>query len=188
MRELLLGIAVILSLAAGAQGQWKRDGKEASGGPEYKIKDGFGAYLVLIPKPLAIVERYELAKPGEVPYVGDVHQVKDGEAFGAAILYGGCEQSPTLGCQLEIHYWVYSPDGSLYTSQAAPAQWTGIRITDKQVFAAAQFLNLKFRPLDARGTYRIVARVRDVKRDITLDLETGVVLEEALNDRMARPN
>ncbi len=149
---------------------------------------GLAAYLVLVPRPIKVLEDFSSAPPGQVPSLALVDRVSDGEEFGAVVLIAGCDQLGSDECRLTVTFAVLRPDGTPYTggtnlSRPAepPLAGTGSR-------PATSFLKLKLSVHDPRGLYQVSAKVSDATRGITLDLKTSVLLEESLPAASARPN
>ena len=187
LKVILIG-ALVLASSVSAGAQWTTDGRPVDASDAHKIKDGLAAYLVLVPRPIKVLEDFSSAPLGQVPSLALVDRVSDGEEFGAVVLIAGCDQLGSDECRLTVTFAVLRPDGTPYTggtnlSRPAepPLAGTGSR-------PATSFLKLKLSVQDPRGLYQVSAKVSDATRGITLDLKTSVLLEESLPAASARPN
>ena len=187
LKALLMG-ALVLATSVTVGAQWTTDGRPVAASDAHKVKDGLAAYLVLVPRPIQVLEDFSSAPPGQVPPLALVDRVSDGEEFGAVVLIAGCDDLPSDECRLTVTFSVMRPDGTPYTGGTSQPRQAEPPLAGTGSRPATSFLKLKLSVHDPRGIYQVSAKVNDASRGITLDLETCVILEDSLPAATARPN
>lgn len=165
---LLLWIAILPVL-----GQWKSDDKNASDSPDRKSLNGFGAHLVALKDPRAFIQ--EWIKP-ETPKIKSAIKTKPGESLGILVFFAGCKEV-NGACNSEVDYTIYKPDGSTFVVRKAQPLWKEPTPPKPNIQMGRAILAFAFPKGQLSGKYKIMAKVRDINADITLDLETELELK-----------
>ena len=172
--QLVVPLAILLTAPAAAPAQWSVDGNVAETSAAQASKDGFAAYIAVVPNPSRLIEEWAQAPPGPVPKVALLEEVAPEEDFGVVLLLGGC---PPGGCTTSTQFSIYAPDGSLYKRSTGKMLDAGAVSPDGRTFLSSTVMRELFLQRDAKGPYRIVATVTDLSRDITLTVQTTVALQ-----------
>ena len=186
MRQPFIALLLLAMASLVVSAQWHVDGQPVGDDTSRKVKDGFGAFLVVVPRPDLALERLLAPLPESGNGIPVADRVEPGVKYGALVLLGGCGRDAEGACLTQVDFTVYGPDGMLYcerVGEPAPAQAPS-EAHETQVSQA--ILPLVFEDTDQPGTYRVVAHVRDLTRNLSLDLETSVILEPTQSGR--RPN
>ena len=109
-----------------------------------------------------------------------LRSITPGEHLSAPVVFTSCPTNPQGRCWLIVKYRVFKPDGSLYGDLKPLPGWLPQQPppTGNQARLVHQFINLKFKPGDPRGTYRIEAILADRISGKTLNLSREIKLKD----------
>jgi len=172
----VLGLIVLFFLVtvSSAMGQWKMDGNKPSDTPDRKSLNGFGAHLVAVRDPRAVIQ--EWLKP-ETPNIKSATKTKPGESLGILVFFAGCKEVDGT-CSSEVDYTIYKPDGTVFVERKAQPLWKEVAPPKSNIQLGRAILSFAFPKGQPSGKYRITAKVNDINADITLDLETQLELKD----------
>ena len=166
----LIVAAVLCAVAAPAAGQWRTDGQPAPDESWRKIRDNFGAMLVLSNRPEEFLDDWVQRTPGVS--IRTTRIGRRGEPLAPFIFFTGCTENPLGVCDATFDLEVLRPDGTalfrtpgLELWQAKPAPADGI------IGLSVGYAGIDLTDGDPLGRYLVRAEVRDANAGASMTLE-----------------
>lgn len=167
-------VLLLLFCSGIASAQWKKGDERVTDTPDRKSVDGFGGQLLIVENPRAFIEEWE--KP-ETPNIKPATTVKRGDLLGAFVLFAGCQPDAQGNCNSEVDYAVYKPDGSLYAERKAQPLWKEKPPPVPNIQLGKAILGIRIEEKDPAGEYVVKAKVSDLNRKVSFELETKFQLQ-----------
>jgi hypothetical protein len=165
----------ILIIVAPAFSQWKQNDKSATDAPDHKAVNGFGGHLIVVENPRGFIQ--EWLKP-QTPKIKSAKDVKRGEVIGVLVLFAGCKTDSQGGCNSEVDYIIYRPDGRIFTEQKGQPLWKEQAPPAPNIQLGKAILAFRLGNNDPAGEYKVKAKVFDLNAIVSFELETKFRLKE----------
>ncbi len=173
----LLTTALLLGgLGLGAHAAWV----DASGQPlpdreHMRSAGALGVQLLLTPDAEAFRQAWVAGGGASSPGMQLTQSVRRGGSLSALLVLHGCKPDPDGKCDIRVAFTLVSPDGKRQPAGSGTL-WNDAPFAGKQLLGNAK-MTLGFSAQDARGRYRVLARVTDQVARIGMDLSTSFLVE-----------
>ena len=173
MRTLpILIVAGILgaALAAPAAGQWRSDGEPLPDQSWRKIRDNFGAMLVLSNRPDEFLDNWVQRTPGVS--ISTTRVGRRGESLGPFIFFTGCAENRLGVCDATFDLEVLRPDGTALFRTAGLELWRGKPAPTPGIIGlSVGYAGIDLAAGDPLGRYLVRAELRDANAGVGMTLE-----------------
>lgn len=171
MKHLLI---LVLFVATPAFAQWSQNGKVVQDESWRKSDGSFGVLLMLTDEPQKLMDDWK--KP-ETPRLKTISVATRSKPIGAVIFFTGCTELQGK-CNAKIDFEVTRPDGSSYASISDATLWKLSAPPTKGLQLSETYLGIRLEPQDPTGTYRVIAKVRDLNANLEIVVSRTFALEE----------
>ena len=167
---LFIAAALGFVLAAPATGQWHSEGEPLPDQSWRKIRNGFGAMLVLSNRPEEFLEAWVQRTPGVS--ISTTRIGRRGQPLAPFIFFIGCAENRLGVCDAAFDLEVIQPNGTalfrtpgleLWRAKPAPARGT--------IGLSVGYAGIDLTDADALGRYIVRAEVRDANAGVGMTLE-----------------
>ena len=167
MKQLNIALFFVVLAASSAFSQSRQNDAGARLFPDRYGVNGFGARLVVSENPREYVQKWQ--KP-DIPKVNSATDVKRNDPAGVFVVFSGCLQDAQGGCNAEVDYTIYKPDGSVFMESKAQPISNGAISPDLRL--GKSFLPFRLGKDEPPGEYKVKAKLSDPSSRISFDLET----------------
>lgn len=156
-------LGCILLCAFTASAEWFENGVEVSDEAWRRSDADFGAMLLLTDDLDDFLAQWSRpAAAGYRPKISTTNAAAQGQTVTAIVLLHGCTPAESGRCRTVVDYRVERPDGSIYADSESVPLWVGEPPPGHNLQLGMARLVFEVEPDDPVGTYRIMARPRDL--------------------------
>ena len=168
--SLIVTAGLVVALAAPAAGQWRTDGEPMPEDSWRKLRDNFGAMLVLSDRPDEFLDNWVQRTPGVS--IRTTRVGRRGRPLAPFIFFTGCTENRLGVCDATFDLEVLRPDGTALFRTPGLELWRGKPTPAEGIIGlSVGYAGIDLTDADPLGRYLVRAEVRDANAGIAMTLE-----------------
>ena len=168
--SLIVAAGLVVALAAPAAGQWRTDGEPMPEDSWRKLRDNFGAMLVLSDRPDEFLDNWVQRTPGVS--IRTTRVGRRGRPLAPFIFFTGCTENRLGVCDATFDLEVLRPDGTVLFRTPGLELWRGKPTPAEGIIGlSVGYAGIDLTDADPLGRYLVRAEVRDANAGIAMTLE-----------------
>jgi hypothetical protein len=173
----ILFVLMLAFACGGANAQWiDPDTKKPMPDLEWrKTVEGLGGMLIVTRDYERMMKEWTDGQT-EAPSILPASGAKRGDSLTAVVFFSGCAD-PGQNCELFVDFTVLKPDGSTYGKIPNIAAFNAVVPKANVVMITKATMRLKIESNDPLGEYTILAKVRQPKKNRSMELKQRLFVE-----------